>query len=246
MVREIRTDLPAVGGLKLHYMIKPALKAHRLSIGRDTLFSLLRENKLLIKPKRRYAKTTNSNHHFKKWPDLVNRRPANMPEEVWVSDITYIRSKNSFYYLDLVTDLYSRKIVGYNLSHNLKAIGCLKALQMAINSRMYQHRPLIHHSDRGIQYCCDAYVKALENNQFSISMTQDGCPYDNAVAERLNGILKAELGLYDTFDSFKSASEKVNQAVRKYNEIRPHLSCEMQTPMYRHNAVPKIHFNNRE
>jgi putative transposase len=246
MVREIRTDLPVLGGLKLHYMLKSALKAHHLGIGRDTLFSLLRENKLLIKPKRRYARTTNSNHHFKKWPDLVNRRPAIMPEEIWVSDITYLRSKNSFYYLDLVTDAYSRKIVGYSLSHNLKAAGCLKALQMGLNSRLYPFRPLIHHSDRGIQYCCDTYVKALENNKIAISMTQHGSPYDNAVAERLNGILKIEMGLYDTFESFQAASKAVDQAVKKYNEIRPHWSCDLQTPMYRHAAVtrPKIHFNN--
>mgnify|MGYP001090862101 CR=1 FL=1 len=215
-------------------MLKPILKAHQLSIGRDSLFALLRAHNMLIKPKRRCAKTTNSNHHFRKWPDLVNRRPATMPEEIWASDITYLRSKNGFYYLDLITDAYSRKIVGYNLSHNLKAEGCLKALQMAFNSRLYPFRPLIHHSDRGIQYCCDAYVKALQNSKTSISMTQDGCPYDNAIAERLNGILKSELGLYDTFESFKSACEMVHQAVRKYNQIRPHLSCELQTPMYRH------------
>jgi putative transposase len=163
-----------------------------------------------------------------------------MPEEIWVSDITYLHSKNGFYYLSLITDAYSKKIVGYNLSHNLKATGCLRALQMALNSRLYPSRPLIHHSDRGIQYCCDAYVKALENSKIAISMTQNGCPYDNAIAERLNGILKAEMGLYDTFDSFKSASEKVNEAVRKYNQIRPHLSCDMQTPMYRHAAVEKL------
>jgi putative transposase len=247
MVREIRTELPVLGGLKLHYMIKPRLKAHQLSIGRDTLFSLLRENNLLIKPKRRYARTTNSNHHFKKWPDLVKRRAAIMSEEIWVSDITYLCGKNSFYYLDLVTDAYSRKIVGYNLSRNLKAVGCLKALQMGLNSRLYPFRPLIHHADRGIQYCCDAYVKALENNKIAISMTQDGSPYDNAVAERVNGILKIEMGLYEIFDSFQAATKKVDQEVRKYNELRPHLSNDMETPRYRHAVVnnnQKIHFDN--
>jgi putative transposase len=247
MIREIRDQLPMLGALKLHYMLKPALKAHQLSIGRDSLFSLLRANNMLIKPKRRYARTTNSNHLFKKWPDLVNRRAAIMPEEIWVSDITYLRSKNSFYYLDLITDAYSRKIVGYNLSHNLKAIGCLRALQMALNSRLYPFRPLIHHSDRGIQYCCDAYVKALENSKLAISMTQDGCPYDNALAERVNGILKIEMGLYETFESFQAATKKVDQEVRKYNELRPHLSNKMETPGYRHAAVDnhtKKYFNN--
>jgi putative transposase len=246
MVREIRAELPMLGGLKLHYMLKPSLKAHDLSIGRDSLFSLLGANNMLIKPKRRYARTTNSNHPFKRWPDLVNRRAANMSEEIWVSDITYLQGKRSFYYLDLVTDAYSRKIVGYNLSQNLKAVGCLKALEMGLNSRLYPSRPLIHHSDRGIQYCCDAYVQALQDNKVAISMTQDGSPYDNAVAERLNGILKIEVGLYETFESFKAASKAVDKAVRKYNEIRPHLSCDMETPMYRHAVVkgPKLHFNN--
>lgn len=236
-----------LGGLKLHHMLKPGLKAHHLSIGRDTLFSVLRENNLLIKPKRRYARTTNSNHHFKKWPDLVKRRAAIMPEEIWVSDITYLNSKNGFYYLDLVTDAYSRKIVGYNLSRNLKAIGCLKALQMGLNTRLYPARPLIHHSDRGLQYCCDAYIKLLENHKIAISMTQDGCPYDNALAERVNGILKIEMGLYETFESFQAASEKVDRAVRKYNELRPHLSNKMETPLYQHAKVnnnTKKYFNN--
>jgi putative transposase len=247
MVHKIRKDLSKTGGLKLHFMIKPELQMHHFSMGRDSLFSLLRANHLLIKPKRRRPLTTNSAHEFRKWPDLVKRRAAIMPEEIWVSDITYLHRKNGFYYLDLITDLYSRKIVGYNLSHNLKAASCLKALKMAVNSRLYPSRPLIHHSDRGIQYCCDAYIKALENNKFAISMTQDGSPYDNAVAERVNGILKGEMGLYETFDTFQAASKKVDEAVRKYNEIRPHLSCNMETPMHRHAAVnnnPKMHPDN--
>jgi putative transposase len=215
-------------------MIKSDLKTHNMSIGRDSLFSLLRANNLLIKRKRRRAITTNSNHCFKKWPDLVKRRHAIMPEEIWASDITYIDGKNGFYYLDLIMDIYSKKIVGYNLSRNLKAIGCLKALEIALKGRIYPWRPLIHHSDRGIQYCCDAYVQALQDNKIAISMTQHGCPYDNAIAERLNGILKIELGLYEIFDSFQAASKKVDEAVRKYNEVRPHLNCDMETPMYRH------------
>lgn len=226
-----------VGTIKLLYMLDTKLKAHHLSIGRDALFSILRENKLLIKPKRRYAKTTNSKHRFKQWPDLVQRRPSTMPEEIWVSDITYVRSKSGFYYLDLITDAYSRKIVGYYLSHNLRATGCIKALKMAVNTRLYPFRPLIHHSDRGIQYCCDAYVKALENSKIAISMTQDSSPYDNAIAERVNGILKTEFKLCETFNSYAEAVEKVAQAIRKYNEIRPHFSCELQTPFYRHAAV---------
>lgn len=237
MVKKIREELPMLGTIKLLHMLESKLKVHHLSIGRDTLFSLLRENKLLIKPKKRYARTTNSNHQFTKWPDLVNRRPAIMPEEIWVSDITYIRSKSGFYYLDLITDAYSRKIVGYYLSHSLRTSGCLKAFKMAINTRLYPSRPLIHHSDRGIQYCCEAYVTALQKRKIAISMTQDGSPYDNAIAERVNGILKHEFALFATFDTFDQATKSVSEAIRKYNEIRPHFSCELQTPFYRHAAV---------
>jgi putative transposase len=247
MVKKIREELPMLGTIKLLYMLENKLKAHHLSIGRDTLFSLLRENKLLIKPRKRFARTTNSNHTFFKWPDLVNRRAATMPEEIWVSDITYIRSKNGFYYLDLITDAYSRKIVGYYLSYNLKASGCLRAFKMAINTRLYPSRPLIHHSDQGIQYCCAAYVKTLQNKKIAISMTQDGSPYDNAIAERVNGILKHEFALFATFETFDQATKTVAEAIRKYNEIRPHFSCELQTPFYRHAAVnvhQKLYFDN--
>jgi len=180
-------------------MLKKHFVGHHLSIGRDAFFQLLRENGLLIKRRRSYAVTTNSNHLYKKFPDLVNQSEALMSEEIWVSDITYIRMKSGFLYLSLVSDAYSRKIVGYNLSADLKADGCIKALQMALNSRIYPQRPLIHHSDRGIQYYCNAYVDLLQQYRLHISMTQSGSPYDNAIAERINGILKSEFGLRSTF-----------------------------------------------
>jgi len=162
-----------------------------------------------------------------------------MPEEIWVSDITYIRMKKGFLYLALVTDAYSRKIVGYNLSGDLKADSCIKALQMALNGRIYPHRPLIHHSDRGIQYCCNAYVELLQQHRLHISMTQSGSPYDNAIAERINGILKTEFGLRSTFESFTAAKQNVDQAVEKYNYLRPHFSCDLKTPQYKH-AAPHV------
>lgn len=192
LVQGIRMDLPKTGTLKLQHMLKDSLRAHHISVGRDLLFSLLRDNNMLIKNKKRFISTTNSKHHFKKWPDLVNRRTSKMPEEIWVSDITYLRTRNGFIYLSLVTDAYSRKIMGYHLSNNLKASGPIKALAMANRARLYPLRELIHHSDRGIQYCCNEYVQLLQNNQIRISMTQDGSPYDNAIAERVNGILKGE------------------------------------------------------
>lgn len=235
-VRKIRTDLPKLGAIKLRIMVKEHLQGHHLTIGRDAFFQLMRENGLLIKRRRSYMTTTNSNHLFKKFPDLVNQGRACMAEEIWVSDITYIRMRSGFLYLALVTDAYSRKIVGYNLSPDLKADGCIKALQMALNSRIYPQRPLIHHSDRGIQYCCNAYVELLQKHRLHISMTQTGSPYDNAIAERINGILKTEFGLGATFESYATAKLNVDQAAEKYNYLRPHFSCNLTTPQYSHTA----------
>lgn len=165
---------------------------------------------------------------------MVNRTEPVMAEQVWVSDITYLRTEKGFIYLFLVTDAYSRKIMGYHLSQSLKASGCISALRMAMHQRQYGKRPLVHHSDRGIQYCCDAYVELLQRNHIQISMTQSGSPYDNAVAERVNGILKTELGLYATFPSYSMAVEPVCRAIEKYNNKRLHMSCNMMTPAQRH------------
>lgn len=239
-VREIRTSLPKLGSLKLRVMVEKHLQEHHLSIGRDAFFQLMRENGMLIKRRRSYMTTTNSNHLFKKFPDLVNQGEALMAEEIWVSDITYIQMRSGYAYLSLVTDAYSRKIVGYNLSHNLKADGCIKALQMALNSRIYPQRPLIHHSDRGIQYCCNAYVEVLQKNRLHISMTQNGSPYENAIAERINGILKTEFGLRRTFESFAVVKQTADQAIDKYNYLRPHFSCDLKTPQHRHTRVRHV------
>lgn len=234
LVQQKRALLPRVGGIKLFAMLRGELADHRISIGRDAFYSVLRDNELLVPSKRRYAVTTQSNHRFKKWPDLVQRRRPVLAEEIWVSDITYLRTQSGFIYLSLITDAFSRKIVGYHLSQSLKATGCIAALNKAISGRSYPDRPLIHHSDRGIQYCCDAYVKVLLDNKFQISMTQDGSPYDNAVAERVNGILKAEFDLYRTFDSYRDAINPVCRAIAAYNTIRPHFSCNLQTPNQAH------------
>lgn len=209
LVQQKRALLPRVGGVKLLAMLESELASHHISIGRDAFYAILRNNALLVPCKRRYAVTTQSDHHFKKWPDLVQRRHPARAEEIWVSDITYLRTQTGFIYLSLITDAFSRKIVGYHLSQNLKAVGCIAALNKALTGRSYPDRSLIHHSDRGIQYCCDAYVKVLSDNQVQISMTQDGSPYDNAIAERINGILKAEFDLYRTFDSYKAAIDPV-------------------------------------
>jgi transposase InsO family protein len=238
-VEETRLVLPALGGNKLFLMLKDSLEQEGIKIGRDRFFTVLRENRLLIKPKKRYVSTTNSRHHFKVWSNLVQDLVPDKPEQIWVSDITYIRIKDGFVFLSLITDAYSRKIMGFHLSTSLQTRGSLRALQMAINNRSYHH-PLIHHSDRGIQYCSFLYVKYLLNNQIAISMTQDGSPYDNAIAERVNGILKTEFNLSKTFDDYHSVLEPLVNAVHTYNEYRPHMSIDYLTPSQAHQVSGEL------
>ena len=229
LVKNIRCSLPKVGGLKLLFLLRDDFNAHNISIGRDSFFALLKKYGLLVKRKRRYAITTDSNHLFKKWNDLLKGFKVTTVEQLWVSDITYLRTSNGFVYLSLITDAYSRKIVGHHLSQHLRAQGCLIALNKAIKARK-TNGPLIHHSDRGIQYCCDPYVSLLQQNQIRISMTQSSSPYDNALAERVNGILKTELGLDGTFKSYTEAAGSVHQAIDAYNRLRPHMSIGNLTP----------------
>ena len=233
-VLEIRSTLPRVGGIKLYFLIKDRLTEHNIKMGRDGLYRLLREHDLLIVPRRKYVRTTQSWHHYKKWPDLLQDYRPYGPDQVWVSDITFLRTVNGFIYLSLITDAYSRVITGYHLSQYLKASGCIAALTKALKSRRNPDTELIHHSDRGIQYCCDDYVQLLQKNDIRISMTQFGSPYDNAIAERVNGILKQEFGLDQTFKSYNEAIEPVAKAVYTYNHIRPHFSCDLKTPVQKH------------
>lgn len=234
-IKEIRKDLPKTGCIKLYKELNSGfLKTMGITMGRDAVFNLVRENGMLVKAKKRYTVTTNSFHRYRIHPDLVQRRHAQQAEEIWVSDITYITTIAGFTYLSLVTDAYSRKIVGHYLSTDLKASGCIKALNQAIRERIYPERTLIHHSDRGTQYCCDDYVSQLREKTISISMTQTGSPYDNAIAERVNGILKTEFDLYKTFKSYSQASAAVAYAIHKYNNLRLHASCSYQTPENTH------------
>ena len=233
-VDEIRKTLPRVGGLKLFSMIKIRLTEHNIKMGRDGFYQLLRDNELLIVPRRKYVRTTQSWHRYKKWPDLLQGYHPYGPDQVWVSDITYLRTETGFIYLSLITDAYSRVIVGYHVSQHLKASGCIAALAKALKGRLNPLTELIHHSDRGIQYCCDDYVQILQSNDIQISMTQTGSPYDNAIAERVNGILKQEFGLDRTFKTYYEAIEPVAKAVYSYNHIRPHFSCELNTPAQKH------------
>jgi transposase InsO family protein len=168
-----------------------------------------------------------------KYPDLIKGIRLVRPEQLWVADITYVAIESGFVYLHLVTDAYSKKIVGYCVSNNLSATGTMEALKMALLCRKYNH-PLIHHSDRGLQYCSSGYVNLLIKNEVSISMTQDGSPYDNAVAERVNGILKDEFGLDGVLTNINEVQKQTRQAIGSYNNKRPHLSCNMLTPQQMH------------
>ncbi len=239
LVKSIRQSLPKVGGLKLMHMLKDDFAAHNISIGRDSFFALLKKHDLLVRRKKRYVITTDSNHPYKKWLDLLKGLQIIAPEQVWVSDITYLRTTEGFVYLSLITDAYSRKIVGHHVSQHLKAQGCLIALNKAINTRTTSSR-LIHHSDRGIQYCCEPYVSLLQQKNISISMTQNGSPYDNAVAERVNGILKTELKLDTIFQSYSHAVAVVHQAIDAYNRLRPHMSISNLTPDQAHYSTQNL------
>jgi putative transposase len=234
LVKQTRSILPKTGTIKLHIMTREQLRLHGITIGRDSFYRLLRKYELLIKRTKKYVRTTDSDHHYRRWPDLTSDTPLTAAEQLWVSDITYLRISSGFIYLSLITDAYSHKIVGYHLSQHLKASSCLIALDKAIAARTDTDQPLIHHSDRGIQYCCDLYVTRLLQNDISISMTQSGSPYDNAVAERVNGILKAELGLDRTFASYSQAVGVTHKAIDAYNRIRLHMSCANLTPQEAH------------
>ena len=229
-VRELRNQMPRIGTRKLHFMLASQLNAHHINIGRDKLFDILGDYGLLVRRrKRRKAITTNSDHPFKKYPNLIKGMIPTGSGQLWVSDITYIRLKEKFGYLSLVTDAYSRKIMGYCLWPTLKKEGPLLALEKAIAARGTPDR-LIHHSDRGLQYCCSSYISNLNKQQIAISMTEKGDPYENAIAERVNGILKTEFGLDRKFDNFQQAWAAVVYAIHTYNSIRPHASINYMTP----------------
>jgi len=223
--------MPRIGTRKLCHILEEPLRD--LHVGRDKLFKILKANQMLIVPSRSYRKTTNSHHRFHKHKNLVEKIDIIRPEQVWVSDITYINGRQNNY-LAMVTDAYSKKIMGYDLSDSLAAEGTIRALRMADKKRMYRQEPLIHHSDRGFQYCSDDYQKLLEKKRIVASMTETYDPYANAVAERVNGIIKHEFLLEEYKVDIKTMRLLVTEAVRTYNTRRPHLSCNMNTPEQMH------------
>ncbi len=232
LVQEIRQQMPRIGTRKLYYLLERKLES--LSVGRDRLFRILKANHLLIIPKRSYRITTNSHHRFRKHKNLIERLAITRPEQVWVSDITYLGNRENPRYLSLVTDAYSKFIMGYNVSENLNTESCIRALQKAVKGRRYTSQTLIHHSDKGIQYCSNEYQKTLSENDLQCSMTESYDPYQNAVAERVNGILKQEF----LIDEYKVELAEITQIVKKsidiYNNKRPHYSSYMLTPRQMH------------
>ena len=232
LVENIRMKMPKIGGRKLYFMLNEPLKT--LKIGRDKFFNILKANHLLITPKRSYHITTNSHHRFRKHKNLVLDYQITKPNQVWVADITYIGNRKNPSYLSLITDAYSKKIVGHYVAENLTTEGSLLALKKAINTTELKELSLIHHSDRGLQYCSDEYQKILEKNNISCSMTQNSDPYENAVAERINGILKQEFNI-DKFDVETKIKRKiVEESIEIYNEFRPHFSNHYLTPNQMH------------
>ena len=225
--------MPRLGTRKLYHLLREEFEREQLHIGRDALFRLLREEQLLLKRTRHYTKTTYSKHWMKKYPNLIKDLVPQHPEQIWVADITYLPIREGYCYLHLITDAYSKQIMGYKVSENLNTASTLQALQMALQQRQYT-TTLTHHSDRGLQYCSAAYIKLLTEHHCKISMTQDGNPYDNAIAERINGILKQEFGLEQNLHDLNEAQKLTDQAITLYNQSRPHLSCHYHTPHQMH------------
>jgi transposase InsO family protein len=234
LVHQIRISLPRLGTRKLLPLLKPELLSHHIDVGRDYLFDLLQEHKLLIRQRKRKVFTTDSRHWMRKYANLTKELVITRPEQLWVSDITYIKVMNQWGYLSLITDAYSRKIMGFGFRSDLSAQGCLEALQMAYANRSYGRNVLIHHSDRGSQYCCKEYVDLLESKNIAISMTERGDPYENALAERMNGIIKGEFNLYNCQESFEQTYDRIVKSITAYNQIRPHGSCDYLTPSQAH------------
>lgn len=229
IVQQKRKSLPREGVRKLKKSLKDDFDKANLKIGRDTLFNVLRKYNMLTLRKKPSYKTTNSYHRFYKYKNIIKDLEVTRHNQVWVSDITYIRTAKGFCYLALITDVYSRKIVGWDLSNSLELNGCVRALNKALR-QVKSTDGLIHHSDRGIQYCSNVFTQILKRNKIGISMTEDNHCYENAIAERVNGILKDEFYLDQTFDSLQHAKRATKSAINIHIQIRLHVSLDYKTP----------------
>jgi transposase InsO family protein len=228
LVRDVRKILPRIGGKKLYFMLQKDLQQAGKT-GRDKFFEILKRNGLLVERKRSYTRTTNSYHRFYTYKNLLKENAITKPDECYVADITYIRTEGGFVYLFLLTDYYSRKITGWSLSKSLSIEGGLESLRMALKQCKNTSK-LIHHSDRGIQYCSKDYIALLQKNKVRSSMTEENHCYENSKAERVNGILKDEFLLDSTFKNFAEAHKATSEAIKLYNEIRPHWALDLRTP----------------
>jgi putative transposase len=233
-VKTIREDMPRLGTRKLYYLLSDEFEQSGLKVGRDKLFSILRDSNLLIYKHKRYVRTTDSSQWQRQHDNLVEDYVPEKPEELLVCDITYFETEQGNAYGHFATDAYSKKIMGYEVAYDMTKERTVAAFDMAMSNRIYKHRG-IHHSDRGSQYCSYLYTETVRDNNYEISMTQDGSPYDNAIAERINGILKDEFGLDKKFKDLNELKEKLKRAVDIYNNQRPHLSCHLLTPNQMHN-----------
>ncbi|MFN6063580.1 MAG: IS3 family transposase [Bacteroidota bacterium] len=234
-IGDIRKDHKRLGGRKLFFKLETFMHEHNIKMGRDSFFDLLRDNKLLIKQRKRHHVTTNSNHWMKKYPNLIKDIEPLGPNHVWVSDITYWKTKGGHYYISFITDAYSRKIVGYHVADTMEAIESATALKMAIKTLKISAEGLIHHSDRGSQYCSSMYVNMLKKEGIKISMTENGDPLENAIAERINGIIKGEYLFDYLIKTLLNAKEVLKSVVKLYNEDRPHSSIGNAVPSQVHN-----------
>ena len=241
-VKEIRKKHRRMGTRKLYEMLQSFMLEHQIKIGRDALFNLLSANHLLVRKRKRRIQTTNSCHWLRKYPNLIREFVPTAPNQLWVSDITYWKiNTGEHLYISFITDAYSHKIVGYQVAETMEAIESIYALHKALSALGAEsHLNLIHHSDRGIQYCSQAYVKLLQDKGIKISMTENGDPLENAVAERINGIIKDEyLETYD-IDNIKEAKGLLKAVVNLYNNERPHMSIGNFTPNCIHHSKTKI------
>jgi putative transposase len=229
-VLQIRKRHPRLGGRKLFTLLESYLLEHQIKMGRDALFELMADHNLLIKRRKRRVHTTHSFHWLRKYPNLIRDYVPTRSNRLWVSDITYWKLKDRFIYISFITDAYSHKIVGYQVDETLEAVSTIRALKMALDEAAGTIEGLIHHSDRGIQYCSQNYVNLLQDNRIQISMTENGDPLENAVAERVNGIIKEEyLDCYQV-ETLKEAASLLKQVVELYNKERPHMSISNLSP----------------
>ena len=229
-IQEIRKDHPMLGTRKLYDILQPFFKEHKIKMGRDALFNVLYINNLLVRKRKRRIRTTNSYHRFRKYPNLIRDKILTSINQLWVSDITYWKIGKKHIYISFITDAYSHKIVGYHVAKTLETKESIKALKMALENLKKSPNNLIHHSDRGIQYCSNSYVKLLQDYKIKISMTENGDPRENAIAERVNGIIKEEYLQHYIVNNIKEAKGVLSYVVKLYNEERPHNSISNYTP----------------